>query len=106
MTCGPWPRLRRRARSAGWTITTYSKCCAAALPRAEALREAGRWLRDLTADEALGRPGGIRKGVARGERPAREELKAVPKPGGAAKDYRPYAHPCYWAAFILIGDLG
>ena len=43
-------------------------------------------------------------GVVRGERPAREEMKAVPVPKDAAKDYKPYAHPRYRAAFILIGD--
>ena len=35
---------------------------------------------------------------------ARQEMHAVPKLKGAAKDYQPYAHPRYWAAFILIGD--
>ena len=42
--------------------------------------------------------------VVRGERPAREERKPVPKPKDTAPDYRPYAHPNYWAAFILRGD--
>jgi tetratricopeptide (TPR) repeat protein len=74
------------------------------LPKAEALREAKQWLRNLTAAEALDRLGVITQGVVRGERPAREEMKAVPQPKDAAKDYRPYAHPRYWAAFILIGD--
>jgi CHAT domain-containing protein len=71
---------------------------ARALPKAEALREAKEWLRNLTATEALDRLGAITKGVVRGQRPAREEMKAVPKDG------KPYAHPRYWAAFILIGD--
>jgi CHAT domain-containing protein len=31
-------------------------------------------------------------------------MQAIPKPKEAGKDYRPYAHPRYWAAFILIGD--
>jgi len=74
------------------------------MPKAEALREAKQWLRALTATEALDRLGVITKGVVRGERPAREEMRAVPKPKDAAKDYKPYAHPRYWAAFILIGD--
>jgi len=74
------------------------------LPKAEALREAKLWLRNLTATEALERLGTLTQGVVRGERPAREEMQAVPKPKDAGKDYRPYAHPRYWAAFILIGD--
>jgi CHAT domain-containing protein len=74
------------------------------MPKAEALREAKQWLRGLTAAEALDRLGVITQGVVRGERPAREEMKEVPKPKGAAKDYGHYAHPHYWAAFILIGD--
>ena len=40
----------------------------------------------------------------RGERPAREEMHGVPRPKDAAGDYKPYAHPRYWAAFILLGD--
>ena len=75
-----------------------------ALAKAAALREAKHWLRTVTASEALERLGTLTQGVVRGERPAREEMQVVPKPKDAAKDYRPYAHPRYWAAFILIGD--
>jgi tetratricopeptide (TPR) repeat protein len=74
------------------------------LPKAEALREAKQWLRTLTTTEALERLGSLTQGVVRGERPARDEMRGVPRPKDAAKDYRPYAHPRYWAAFILIGD--
>jgi CHAT domain-containing protein len=74
------------------------------LGKAAALREAKQWLRNVPASEALARLGEITKGVVRGERPAREEMRAVPKPKDAAGDYKPYAHPRYWAAFILIGD--
>jgi CHAT domain-containing protein/tetratricopeptide (TPR) repeat protein len=77
---------------------------ARALPKAEALREARQWLRNLTASEALERLGAITQGVVRGERPAREEMRPVPRPKDAPPDYRPYAHPRYWAAFVLIGD--
>jgi CHAT domain-containing protein len=72
--------------------------------KAAALREAKQWLRNVPASEALQRLGEITKGVVRGERPAREEMRAVPKPKDAAGDYKPYAHPRYWAAFILLGD--
>jgi CHAT domain-containing protein len=74
------------------------------MTKAAALREAKEWLRRLTAAEALERLGALTEGVARGERPARQEMRAVPRPREAGPDYRPYAHPRYWAAFILIGD--
>jgi CHAT domain-containing protein len=32
-------------------------------------------------------------------------LPEVSEPKGA-KDEKPYAHPYYWAAFVLIGDPG
>jgi tetratricopeptide (TPR) repeat protein len=76
------------------------------LPKAEALREAKQWLRNLTAAEALDRLGVITQGVVRGPRPARQEMRPVPRPQDAPPDYRPYAHPRYWAAFALIGDPG
>ncbi len=75
-----------------------------ALGKAAALREAKDWLRTVTAGEALERLGTLTQGVVRGERPAHDEMAAVPTPNDAGKDYRPYAHPRYWAAFILIGD--
>jgi hypothetical protein len=52
----------------------------------------------------LERLGTLTAGVMRGERPAREERKAVPKPKDTAPDYRPDAQPNSWAPFILSGD--
>jgi tetratricopeptide (TPR) repeat protein len=72
--------------------------------KAAALHEAKQWLRNLSAKDAPERLGTLTEGVVRGERPAREEMKAIPVPKGTGKDYKPYAHPRYWAAFILIGD--
>jgi CHAT domain-containing protein len=72
--------------------------------KAPALHEAKQWLRNLSANDALERLGTLTNGVVRGERPAREEMKAIPVPKDSGKDYKPYAHPRYWAAFILIGD--
>ena len=72
--------------------------------KAAALREAKEFLRTLKASEALERLGALTQGVVRGERPAREEMQAIPKPKDAGEEHRPYAHPRYWAAFILIGD--
>jgi CHAT domain-containing protein len=77
---------------------------AKAMGKAAALREAKEWLRNVPASEGLARLGEITKGVVRGERPAREEMRAVPKPKDTTGDYKRYAHPRYWAAFILIGD--
>jgi CHAT domain-containing protein len=57
-----------------------------ALEKAEALAEAKKWLRELSRKEA--------------ERLATAERKAVRMPPGD----RPFAHPYYWAAFVLIGD--
>jgi tetratricopeptide (TPR) repeat protein len=64
------------------------------MPKAEALREAKLWLRELPAEE-------VRKLIEQlppGERGERVKARA---PAGSVK---PYAHPHCWAAFILIGD--
>jgi CHAT domain-containing protein/tetratricopeptide (TPR) repeat protein len=70
------------------------------MPKAEALAEAKHWLRSLTeaevgpALEALDR-GSVRPLVtAEGSKPATPSRPSGP---------RPFAHPYYWAAFILIG---
>jgi tetratricopeptide (TPR) repeat protein len=68
----------------------------APLPKAEALREAKHWLRDLTAAEVEALQNELRAGRL-GARPALERDAEVDAE-------RPYAHPHYWAAFILIGD--
>jgi CHAT domain-containing protein len=75
------------------------------LPKAAALDEAKRWLRELTVDQAgtelvaLDR-GTVRPLVEEVDGPAVHAASSAPKPAGV----RPYAHPYYWAAFILIGD--
>jgi CHAT domain-containing protein len=82
------------------------------MPKAEALAEAKTWLRELSRDEATQRAAWMSDGVARGPRlkppqATPEEVKAAEareraKAGGAGD--RPYAHPYFWAAFVLIGD--
>src|SRR5262249_40356029 len=74
------------------------------LPKAAALDEAKRWLRELTVDEAGTELATLERGTVR---PLVKEVDgpppraaAAPKPAGV----RPYAHPYYWASFILIGD--
>jgi tetratricopeptide (TPR) repeat protein len=72
------------------------------LAKAEALREAKASLRGLTAAEArraLGSlaPAGARPGEAARGRPEK-------RPGPPPAEGRPFAHPHYWAGFILMGD--
>ena len=74
------------------------------LGKAAALAEAKRWLRDLPRDQALQRVSQLSNGVARAKgRLALPLVPATPKNAPGIGAYRPYAHPRYWAAFILIG---
>jgi CHAT domain-containing protein len=69
------------------------------IPKAEALREAKQWLRNLTREEAEKRIAGLPE-TARG-------LKLVPKADSRqpiAGSDKPFEHPFYWSAFVLIGD--
>ncbi|MGH7171331.1 MAG: CHAT domain-containing protein, partial [Gemmataceae bacterium] len=73
--------------------------------KSAALAEAKSWLRGLTREEAVMRTASLRKGVARGKgRRVQPLLPALPSAPVNAKEDRPYAHPYYWAAFVLIGD--
>jgi CHAT domain-containing protein len=74
------------------------------LGKAAALREAKEWLRNVPSSEVLQRLGVLTEGVVRGKRPARQEMRDVPKPKDAVGDHKPYAHPRYWSAFILLGN--
>jgi CHAT domain-containing protein/tetratricopeptide (TPR) repeat protein len=69
--------------------------------KAAALDEAKRWLRNLSREEATARIAKIGTGVARGTRGKGVDLKVATT---ESKDTKPFAHPKYWAAFILIGD--
>jgi tetratricopeptide (TPR) repeat protein len=65
------------------------------LPKAEALAEARAWLRGLDAvqaEQAMDAAGLMRGGVRR----------LRPAPAGNSR--RPFEHPYYWAAFVLVGD--
>ncbi len=59
--------------------------------KAEALREAENWLRHLSAEEVQERAAAL----PRGKVEARRGVPVAP---------RPFAHPHYWAGFILVGD--
>jgi CHAT domain-containing protein len=65
------------------------------MPKATALDEAKRWLRGLRADQVEGELAALERGTERRKGPA------VPR---RPESPRPFEHPYYWAAFILIGN--
>jgi CHAT domain-containing protein len=76
--------------------------------KAKALAEAKEWLRELTAEEATKLTAAATDGVIRPSRGKGEPLNLIvpvtdPK-HPTTKTSRPFAHPRYWSAFILIGD--
>ena len=76
----------------------------APLPKAAALVEAKAWLRTLPRDEAVKRAASLTAGVSRGKGAPKLPPLEVPTAVKAKPDDLPFAHPRYWAAFILIGD--
>src|SRR5262249_20598631 len=75
----------------------------APMGRAEALKDAKDWLRKLDRKEALRELAELTEGLPRGERSkVKAELPLVKE--GAAKSDRPFEHPYFWAAFVLVGD--
>jgi CHAT domain-containing protein/tetratricopeptide (TPR) repeat protein len=70
--------------------------------RALALDKARRWLRGLDRRRAALLAGGLGRGKVRGTEEEVPPLagKAPALPGGE----KPFAHPAYWAAFVLVGD--
>ena len=86
------------------------------LRKVEALAEAKTWLRGLRRGDVTALVAKLSGGEARAEakvsgakdraagatrrQPASQALGVL---AGAAGD-RLYAHPCYWAAFVLVGD--
>ena len=77
------------------------------MPKAAALAEAKRWLRELSADEAAKLTAEFTQGVVRGKgQKVGKLLPTIPdsKPSPTETDDKPYAHPRYWAAFVLMGD--
>jgi CHAT domain-containing protein/tetratricopeptide (TPR) repeat protein len=75
-----------------------------ALGKAAALAEAKRWLRTLPRAQALKQAAAVYQGIERGKgRTKPPLLPALPEPTPEAKEDCPYAHPYYWAAFVLTG---
>jgi CHAT domain-containing protein len=70
--------------------------------KAQALAEAKALLRELSRAEALQRAAQLSQGVTRGKGRKLKPLEVT----AADKDSqdRPYAHPYYWAAFVLLGQ--
>jgi tetratricopeptide (TPR) repeat protein len=71
--------------------------------RALALREAKAWLRGLSREQVRKRLARLVDGLPRGER-SKVRPPLPPRKPGTAREDRPFAHPYYWAAFVLIGD--
>jgi tetratricopeptide (TPR) repeat protein len=70
--------------------------------RALALDEARRWLRGLDRKRAALLAGGLTRGKLRG---TEEEVPAFAgKEPALPQGDKPFAHPAYWAAFVLVGD--
>jgi hypothetical protein len=73
------------------------------LARAEALAEAKKWLAGLKRQAAGELAAQLAGGVLRGTEAEAKPLvkgKGVKLPEGE----KPFAHPYYWAAFVLVGD--
>lgn len=74
------------------------------MPKAEALHEAKGWLRNLTADEVGSELAALDRGPVR---PLAKDSGGATQGASVASNsagLRPYSHPYYWAAFILVGD--
>jgi CHAT domain-containing protein len=75
------------------------------VPKAEALAEAKAWLRGLRREEVTALAADLSGGEARAKGATKRKVAgpASGVPAGPADD-QPYAHPYYWAAFVLVGD--
>jgi CHAT domain-containing protein len=75
------------------------------MPKVEALAEAKQWLRNLTYEQANKLTSAMSNGISRGKGEKAVKLVVPPaEPLNTTAEAHPFAHPRYWAAFILIGD--
>ena len=75
-----------------------------ALPRAEALQESKKWLRELPRRDAEGLAASLKQGTLAGTRGKVVALRPGSETPALPAGDRPYAHPYYWAAWVLVGD--
>ncbi len=75
------------------------------LAKSEALREAKRWLRNMTRQEAARHIGELGLlGVSRGAcDESAVSSDSADLTGGVSREDLPFDHPFYWAAFVLFG---
>jgi CHAT domain-containing protein/tetratricopeptide (TPR) repeat protein len=73
------------------------------VPPAAALRQAQRWLRDLTADHLRQRFAAEREALLTTRMPGDVVSAQYRRFATLDPDERPFAHPFYWAAFIFNG---
>jgi CHAT domain-containing protein len=73
------------------------------LGRAAALQEAKTWLRRLPRKEVETLVASLTHGEIRATIGPAPKAK-VAEPARVPAGDRPYAHPFYWAAFVLVGD--
>jgi hypothetical protein len=76
----------------------------APLPRAEALQQAQRWLRELPRAERDQLAAALSHGKLRGSLVEPKPEPVVEAARSEERERPPYAHPYYWAAFVLFGD--
>ncbi|MGO9463774.1 MAG: tetratricopeptide repeat protein [Isosphaeraceae bacterium] len=76
------------------------------LPKAEALQEAKQWLRSLTVDQIDGELAALERGAVRPLAKVGEDTSGTALSSPRSGSARPYDHPYYWAAFVLVGDPG
>ncbi|HLJ95179.1 MAG TPA: CHAT domain-containing tetratricopeptide repeat protein [Gemmataceae bacterium] len=74
------------------------------MPKAEALREAKNWLRELPRAERDRLAAALKHEEQRGTLVEKKHKPVVPIERPGESDGPPYAHPYYWAAFVLYGD--
>jgi CHAT domain-containing protein len=72
--------------------------------RAAALAEAKQWLRGLQRRDVERLAAGLAGGVVRGTEVEALPLVKKPEAPKLPSGDRPFAHPFYWAAFVLFGD--